>query len=145
MTKRILTFSILFLLAFSLSSCLKPGTIDNAEIDYGDSVMFTDAEIKSAADAVLIKFEDFSGADLIRIWYDEEELTKETEGYISRGRGILKEAAEKGDIIILLSDFYVGSCGVEPGFNKDFTYTDWMWILIKDSETDEWAVYDWGY
>jgi hypothetical protein len=45
----------------------------------------------------------------------------------------------------LFSDFYVDSSGGDGSFNPDYTYTDWNWILIRNSENDKWKVYDWGY
>jgi hypothetical protein len=40
------------------------GKIDNAEIDYCDSIKFSETEIKSVVDAIFIKFRDFKNCEL---------------------------------------------------------------------------------
>ena len=133
-----------FVLCISLSACKSVGQTNNADIDYGHSVKFNEAEIKSAVDAVLIKFKDFNGCDLKNIWYDESKSNIQIESYMSTGNGN-ENGSEFKNVIILFSDFYVDSSGGDSSFNRDFTYTDFMWILIRKSENHSWKVDDWGY
>ena len=142
--KRITALFLLFTLCISLSACKNSGKTNNAEIDYGSSIKFNEAEIKSAVDTVLIKFKDFDGCDLKKIYYDESKSDSQVEGYLSNGRGS-DNGAKKENVIILFSDFYVDSSGGDGSFNPDSTYTNWMWILIRDSADDKWKVDDWGY
>jgi len=134
-------------LCLSLSACRNPGIINNAEIDYGNSTSFSEAEIKSAMEVVFSKFRDFEGCDLIKLWYDEEKSDTIIKRDISSdgGNTIKNSGAEPENIIILFSDFYVDASGGDGGFNPDSTYTDWIWILIRDSTNDNWKIVDWGY
>jgi len=111
------------------------------EVDYGISTKFSEAEIRMAAEAVLMEFESFEGCDLKRLWYDEVRSNREIEDFWKYMDGIVR--AE--DVIVFLSDFYVDSSGSDGSLNPDYTYTNWMWILIRDSENDAWKVDDWGY
>ena len=137
----------IFGLWLSLSACNDSGTTNNAEIDYGSSTFFSEADVKSAIEAVLLKFKDFAGCDLKRLWYDEEMSDRIIQQDILSGGGnaIKNSGAEQENIIILFSDFYVDASGGDGSFNPNSTYTDWMWILIRDSTNQEWKIADWGY
>ncbi|MDR3277336.1 MAG: hypothetical protein LBT12_01065 [Oscillospiraceae bacterium] len=45
----------------------------------------------------------------------------------------------------LLSDFEVDASGGDGSLNPNSTYTDWSWILTRDSSSAEWRVDTWGY
>jgi hypothetical protein len=49
------------------------------------------------------------------------------------------------NVIVLMSDFDVDSSGAQEGFNPNSTYSDWNWILIRDSKSGNWRVVDWGH
>ena len=136
-------FMSIFLLGFSLNK-VAIGVTDNVEIRYDNSTTFNENEIKSAINTVLLEFEDFKGCDLIRLWYDESASKSQTEIYMSYGHGS-SNGVEQENVIVLLSDFYVDSSGGDGSFNPDTTYSNWMWILIRDSKVDKWTVDDWGY
>ncbi|MDR0314618.1 MAG: DUF4829 domain-containing protein [Oscillospiraceae bacterium] len=143
--KRPLIFLFLLLLCISLSACeSNAGKTSGAEIDYGSSVKFSEAEVKSAINTVLKKFKNFNGCDLRKIWYDEAGSDNHADSYMSTGRGSVN-GVKRENVIILFSDFYAGSPRGDSGFNTDFMYTDWNWMLIRDSETDKWKVDDYGY
>lgn len=40
--------------------------------------------------------------------------------------------------------FYVDSSGGDRDFNTNSTYSNWNWILIRDSKTGNWKVDDWA-
>ena len=122
--KKIFILLLVLVLCLPLSACKNEGTINNADIDYGSSTKFSEDEIKSAVDAVLIKFEDFKGCDLRRIWYDEDKSNAEIESYLTNGRG-KTNGVKQENVIILFSDFYVDSSGSDGSLNPDFAYTDW--------------------
>jgi hypothetical protein len=141
---RIIALALFLTLCVLLSACKSVGQTKNAEIDYGHSVKFTETEVKAAIDTVLIKFRDFNGCDLKNIWYDEDKSNSEIESYMSTGSGSANGSKPK-NVIILFSDFYVDSFGGDGSFNSNFTYTDWIWTLIREHENDSWKVDDWGY
>ena len=145
--KRVITLLFTFALCLPIAACKGIGTTNNVEVDYGSSVFYSDAEIKSAFEAVLTKFRDFEGCDLRNLWYDEERSDRIIQLDISSGGGntIKNSGAEPENIIILFSDFYVDATGGDGSFNPDSTYTDWSWILIRDSGNGKWKIAEWGY
>ena len=66
--KRMTDLLFLFALSLSLVACNSAGKINNAEIDYGSSVKYSEIEISSAVDIAMKKFKDFQGCELKRIW-----------------------------------------------------------------------------
>ena len=111
------------------------GKTDNVRIGQIDSSKFSSDEIDAAMNCVIDKFKaDFSGCELTDLWYDEE---------FSNTR--IAESYDIDNTIVILSNFNVDSNGASLGLNPDSTYTDWMWILTRDSEKDQWTAKDWGY
>jgi hypothetical protein len=147
--KRVIYLLFIISLCLSLSSCKVPsfGTTNNVEVDFGNSTFYSEVEIKSATEAVLTKFRDFAGCDLLRLWYDEEMSDRIIQIDMSSGgmNAIKSSGAEPENVIILFSDFYAGPSSGGGGFNPDFKYTNWMWILIRDSKNEEWKIVAWGY
>jgi len=145
--KQITIILLIIILCLHMVACNNHGRTNNAEIDPGRSVKFSEEEINSAIDAVLAKFVDFPGCDLIRLWYDEERSDKfiELDLSTSGGNTIKSSGAEPENIIIMFSDFKTSKSSASDGFNPDSNYTDWNWILIRDSKTGKWKVADWGY
>lgn len=135
-------FVVLFMLIMCslLYACKSKENVDDVEITYGESELFSDSEIENAVDAIKEKFKDFEGCELIKIWYDEGKSKLEAERYLTKENGMKKE-----NIIIFYSDFKVDSSGKNPVLNPDSTYTDWMWILTREDITKDWTVKDWGY
>jgi len=142
--KRALMIVLVFTLCLGLSSCVKSKTTNNVKIDYGTSTVFSDSEIKSAVNTVIKKFKDFKGCDLQKLYYDEEKSNDVVQGYMSGGKGSINGVKEE-NVIVLFSDFRVDSSGGDGSLNPNSTYTDWNWILIRDSKTSEWKVDGWGY
>jgi len=129
MKKFILLISII-LLVFSLISCKQ------------DTSKFTEGEIDNAINIVKENF-DFPDSTITEIWYDEEESETMTEEYIEMGRGSTN-GVKSENVLILLSDFEVGDLS-GSGLEANKTYENWQWILIRDSETSDWKIDDWGY
>jgi len=136
-----------FLMAvLSLAACAfaPAGITKNAVVTLGESQKFSEDEVQAAADSILKKFRDFKGCDLKRLWYDEEKSDREADSYMFGGKGS-ENGVKKENVIVLFSNFYVGSTGGDGGFQPDADYRDWNWIVIRDSKTDKWRVDDWGY
>jgi len=123
--KTIVIILLVLMFCLSLLACDNAGITTDVKIDYGSSVLFSEAEVKSAVEAVLAKFKNFSGCDLLRLWYDESKSNSAIESYLTSGRGSVN-GVERENVIILFSDFYVDSSGGDSSFNPDSTYTDWM-------------------
>jgi len=118
---------------------------DDVTVSIGQSEKFSSDEINDAVDCVIAKFDaDFSGCTLTDLWYDESHSDLEIQSYIENGRGAINGVAEE-NVIALLSNFDVDESGGDGSLNPNFTYTDWNWILIRDSKDGGWTVDDWGY
>jgi hypothetical protein len=133
----------LFLMLFSFT-CTNQGKINNASINVGESDKFSVKEINEALDCVKTKFKDFKGCNLTKLWYDESKSNKSIEVYLKYGKGSTN-GAKAENVIVLFSNFDVGSSGVKQGFNPNSTYSNWNWILIRGTEKDKWRIDDWGY
>jgi hypothetical protein len=110
----------------------------------GPSDKFSEAEIRGAMDRAIAKFRDFEGCELTKLWYDEEKSNAQIKSYMTGGHGSVN-GVSKDNVIVLYSDFTVDSSGGDGSLNPNSTYSDWMWILIRDSGKSEWRVDDWGY
>jgi len=135
--KKFIVSICIILLAFSLMSCKENGTTDNVIVDVGESTKFTKEEINKAVVCVKQNFE-FPACTLTKIWYSEEKSNTFIEGYFVNG-------GSSENIIVLLSNFDVDDSGDNPVLNPNSTYTDYNWILIRDSKTSDWEVTDFGY
>ena len=130
-----------------LSSCTNPGTVNNAEVEYGNSILYNEAEINTAIETVLVKFKNFKGCDLIKLWYDEERSNAIIkQDMTSNGENTIKNSgATPENIMILFSEFYVDASGGDGSFNPDSVYNNWIWILLRNSADEKWKIADWGY
>ena len=142
--KKIITSLCLILVVFTFASCSQFGKTNNVVVSIGKSDKFSKKEINDAIKCVMKKFKDFKGCNLTKLWYDEEQSNNEIKGYMAGGKGSVNGARPE-NVIILFSDFDVDSSGADEGFNPNSTYSNWNWILIRDSKTGNWRVDDWGY
>ena len=101
----------------------------------GESTLYSPWQVKTAMNTAVRKFQwNYKDCKLLRIAYDEEETLKEREYQMERnGRDC---------IIVLVSDFHVGSHG-DACFNLNETYRNWKWILEKTAFG--WKVIGSGY
>jgi len=141
--KKSITFLCLILMIFSLVACKQSGSKDNVIVEVGQSTKFSKKEINAAMDCVIDNFE-FPACTLKKVLYDEEKSNTLISGYLSNGRGSVN-GVKAENVIILLSTFYVDGSGNNPVLNPDSTYTDYQWILIRDSKTSKWKIDDQGY
>ena len=127
------------------SSCAPPeGKVSNTEISIQSTDKFSTAEINDAMNSVMDKFVEFTGCDLKKLQYDETRSDKIIESYMKTGKGSINDVS-KENVIALISEFYVDSTGLDHGFNPNYTYEDWLWILIRDGKSDKWKIDGWGY
>lgn len=142
--KNVILSICIVLMAFSLAACKQAGKTNNAQIIIEASNKFSDEEINNAIDTVKHKFKDFKGCNLTKLYFNEESSNRIIEGYLTNGRGSVN-GVKAENVIVLLSDFDVDSSGADEGFNPNSTYSGWNWILIRNSNSDNWKVDDWGY
>jgi hypothetical protein len=141
--KKLLAFLIIIIFLLidsgcnSVSSLAQGGKTATAEVSIGKSNQFSEEEIKDAMSCVKKRFKVFYGCTLTKLWYDEEKSSSYAEGFLTND-------VEADNVIVLFSDFDVGS-SCDEGLTPNSTYTDWSWILIRDSKTGDWRVDNWGY
>ncbi len=132
--KKIITIFLLITIVFSFAGCGKKHietVIRNVE-----SEIYTQEEINSAIDTIQKELkEDWNGCTLTEIYYAGDEISGKEASYRN---------AEEGEIMVLLSSMYVARNGGDGSLNTDFTYENWMWILVK-SDSGEWIHIDHGY
>ena len=118
-------------ICFILVAC-NSGKVSDVKVTIGDSNKFSETEIKEAISLVKTKFKDFKGCNLKKLWYDEEKSDANVKG-------------ESENTIVLLSNFETDKSAVSQGFNPNSNYVNWMWILTRESKSENWKVTDWGY
>jgi len=141
--KKLLAFLCALSMLFSLSACdellASPGISDKAIIGVGDSVRFSDAEIRAAMDCVKQEFAGFRGCELKKLWYDEAASDQEI-SYAA----MLPDDTLPENVIVLMSELYAGKYGGASGFEADSTCSNWAWTLTRENNSAEWKVLDWG-
>ena len=145
MDKIKIIFSIfLLLLVYFIVASTQGGKTDNVVVTIEESDQFTEEELNEAIKAVKKKFRGFDGCEMTELWYSEKDSIKTIEGYLNSGGGS-ERGIKKENVVVLFSNFNVDSSGANNGFNPNSTYTDWNWILVRNSITNNWRVVDWGY
>jgi hypothetical protein len=129
---------------FYLVACKQVGKTNNVVVSFEKSNKFSQQEINDAISCVKKKFKDFEGSNLTKLWYDEEKSNKFIEDYLKNGKGSVN-GVKAENVIVFLSNFDVDSSGADSGLNPNSTYSDWNWILIRDSKTGDWRADDGGY
>ena len=97
------------------------------------------AEIKAAIEKKMETFEE--DCLLTDLWYDEEKCESILDSYMKYGKGSASGVARE-NVAVVLSDLKTGdnTWSLEP----NTVYTDWNWILIRENETSDWIVDDYG-
>ncbi len=134
----------LLLLVYFIVASTQGGKTDNVVVTIEESDQFTEEELNEAIKAVKKKFRGFDGCEMTELWYSEKDSIKTIEGYLRSGGGS-ESGIKKENVVVLFSNFNVDSSGANNGFNPNSTYTDWNWILVRNSITNNWRVVDWGY
>lgn len=143
MKKMIYSFCLI-LVVFSLVACKQVGKTNNVAVSIEKYNKFNEKEINDAISCVEKKFKDFKGGTLTKLWYDEEKSNNFIQWYLTNGKGSVN-GVKAENVIVLLSNFDVDSSGVDGSLNPNSTYSNWNWILIRDSKKGDWRVDDLGY
>ncbi len=132
--KKIITLILFITMAFSFAGCGKKPI--ETVIKKVDSEIYSQEEINSAIDTIQKELkEEWNGCTLTEVGYAGDEICKrEADSYETKD----------AKIMVLLSSMYVARNGGDGSLNTDFTYNDWMWILVK-SDNGEWVHIDHGY
>lgn len=133
--KKSVSVCVILLLCVLMTGC-GGGRISSANIEIGESSVYTEDELDNAVYIVLDYFsEEFEDCYLTELWYDEEYSKARAEEWAKQ--------YEAEQAIVLLSEFYTGPYGGDGSFNPNETYENWQWILVRDG--GEWELKTWGY
>lgn len=106
-------------------------------------VRFSESEILEGMSLVEEAF-SFPGATLKEVSYIEERSANLAESYMRYGRGKIS-GVEAENVLVLLSEFVTDDSTSQPVLNPNSTYSEYQWILIRDSEHGPWRIDDQGY
>ena len=137
-------FSILLILAGCSISSVPAASVDDAEIDYGKSELYSKEDMDAAIEIIKAEFSTWKGCELHSITYCGDDTCNERNvAYVNQ----LREANNVEEVltqcIVFKSSFHTPQKS-DGGFEADEEYTNWSWYLGR-SETGDWKLMTWGY
>jgi len=133
--KKIIILLVCMITVFSLCAC--GGNIKNVKVVDVESEIYTSAEINAAIEIIKQEFkENWKGCTLREICYAGDETLNDYQDWAGRN--------DADEVIVLLSVFNVGSSGGDGSLNPNSTYTNWKWILGRNSG-EQWKHVDHRY
>ncbi len=131
--KKKFVFAVLIFCIYCLVLASCNGNSSEADMELGNSQLFTQEELKAAAACVKKEFKSFGNCTMLTLRYDEEETKK-------AGNGWKKDFDQEGKVAIFVSDFETGSAGGDGSLEPNSTYPNWQWILIQDKTSKTWKL-----
>ena len=117
---------------------------DVLSLNYGDSEIYTQADIDAAFDAVTAEFDTWTGAVMKRLSFTDDATCKADLDYCNSLR---KDGdPEFAQAIVITSDFHSPSGADAEGtaWKPDTDYEDWTWHLAR-TDGGAWKLLTWGY
>lgn len=116
-------------------------TVDHSEIVFTTvevpSKIFNESEIDAAIDYVVNVFEyDLEHCNLKEVSYAGDDIVRKEMKY-------REDTYKEGDMILIKTVFDTDRKAGNQGFNSNFTYTDWYWILERTA-SGHWTELDHG-
>ncbi|MDE6659884.1 MAG: hypothetical protein K2K01_07210 [Eubacterium sp.] len=134
--KKICCLLIGFVMIFSFSACsCNCGNVENVNIKTVESKIYSQEDIDDAIQTILTEFKNWNGCTLTEIYYVGDEDMKDQ---------VYTDIYGGDEAIVLLSSFDVDSSGGDGSLNRNSTYDNWMWILVRD-KGGNWKHVDHGY
>lgn len=140
------TILIILLCVFILAPAIccfvfKSRTIESSRAEFSSvevpSKIFNESEIDSAIDYVVNVFEyDLEHCYLKEVSYAGDDIVRKEMKYRD-------DTYKEGDIILIKTIFDTDNKAGSQGFNGNFTYTDWYWILERTA-SGHWTELDHG-
>ncbi len=113
---------------------------DTVPVEYGNSSIYSKADMDSAIAAIRAKFKTFSGCELKRLRYAGDScMSSENLAWMNQ----LGENAPYAWCIEFLSDFHTPK-DASGAWEPDAEYKNWEWWLAR-TEDGEWELLSWGY
>ncbi len=139
----ILLIALLLLAASGCGGVLPEGDVSNAQIDYGESALYTKEDMDAAIRVIEKEFRTWRGFELHRITFvSDEKCNEENVAWLNE----LEDANDADEhftqCIVFESDFHTAKN--DEGFEADTDYTHWQWWLGR-CDGGEWKLMTWGY
>ena len=133
--KSFLLIILLFIISFVLISCAEtiPGDIREVNVVVTSENDYTEDDLMSAISTIEENFvEHFRGCKMIEIRY-AASYSLET---------MNSRASDFGfkDGIIFFMDFSTGERGVVQEWSHNTEYTDYEWLLVRNSNDEKWQI-----
>ena len=127
-----------------LTGCGSSGT--GAEIDYGNSELYTQEDMDQAIEMIEKEFGTWEGCELYNIRYASDDANSaENIKWMNELAGEKDIDQEFTQCIEFLSDFHSpAEPGEDTAWEADTDYTDWQWWLAR-TDGGEWQLMTFGY
>ena len=147
--------ALLGVIALALATCLMfagcsissvpADSVEDAEIDYGKSEIYSRKDMDAAIEIIKAEFSTWNGCSLQKIYYvSDNECSEQNINWLNE----IEAANDNKEIftqcIMFESDFYTAEQGDLSGFENVKEYKNWQWWLGR-SETGDWKLMTWGY
>ncbi len=138
MLKKVLNYLWVIVIVISLPACQDTNTsVDDYEKIIEDSEFYSREDIEAAMDVVIETFKkDYTGCTLKVIAFDEDETFLSGDEYA--------DSYNADECIIITTTFETNDDVSDLGLNKNTTYDDYEWVLVR-SNKGKWKIKDRGY
>jgi D-alanyl-D-alanine carboxypeptidase len=128
-------------LVFALTFC----RVEAAEIDYGASEIYSQADMDAAIKIIQKQFGKWKGCELHNIRYAGDEYNNAENlkwlNDLAPGKNYKSNFTQ---CIMFVSDFYVSSKATKTTFTLNHEYKDWQWWLAR-TDGGKWKLMTFGY
>lgn len=129
---------LLWTLCACVLLCACDGAQEKVEVDYGESAVYTEAEMDAAIQVILDTFADFEGCTLHALTYAGDIVSENNLGYCRT----LSTEEEIEACMVFDSSFHSPKNG-GGAWEADTEYT-WSWYLGRTT-SGEWVLLTYGY
>ena len=135
MKRKTIVCFLLVVVLMVFSGCSR-GKVDDVQIKLGESKLYSEAELQSAADVILRQFsKGFDDCTLEELTYDEAFSLGQADGW--------KKQYEAEEAIVFKSQFTVSPFYKNGPLSPGDTHY-YSWVLVRN-KGGNWNLKDWGY
>ncbi len=112
------------------------------EVNYGESQLYTQAEIDAAVDVIMAEFNTWEGCTMKALSFTDDATCEENVEYCQ----MLDPEGGFDQCIVFKSSFHSPNAEQAEGtaWEPDQDYNDWEWYLARSAGGD-WKLLTWGY
>ena len=138
MKKTVIIILLYSFLIIGLAGCKNVlGNVTNVKLKAVSSEIYAQEEIENAINIIKNDFkENWGGCKLNEISYVGDERNDDFIDWATKNN--------KEEVIVLTSNFYVGSSTKDISLNLNSEYNNWNWILVRN-KNENWQHKDHGF